>query len=220
MPYRFIATTDYFASQRKVTTLILFAKQQAAKNNESNRNLFLKLGVVLLVTRFQVYVESVLEEFNYEIKQSNKQFSLLPVHLRLNAIRIHTEAKSIQRELQDPSTYSADKFQRIQAIISTLNYWCNDLNTIHQEFKIDSQFPLGKQGLGEVKGLFKQIEGKDIFANVKFDINKLNEILHRRHNIIHEDANMQLTEVKLKEYKDFITKVVRHIDKYLKRNLV
>jgi len=220
MPYNFTATTDYFIAQRKVTTLISFAQQQGLRNNESNRNLFLKLGVVLLVTRFQVYIENVLEEFNYEIKTSNQANNLLPVHLRLTAIKFLAEGKSIQKELENTASYNTVKLQQVQSLANNLNNFCVDANIIQSDFAMDTQFPLGKQGLGEVKALFKQIDGKDIFSNVQFDINKLNEILHRRHNIIHEDANMQLTEVKLREYRDFLSKVVRHIDRYLGRHLI
>jgi hypothetical protein len=220
MPYNFTATTDCFVAQRKVTTLISFAQQQGLRNNDNNRNLFLKLGVVLLVTRFQVYIENVLEEFNYKIKNSNQANNLLPIHLRLTAIKILSESKSIQKELENPTTYNIAKLQRIQTLSTSLHNFCVDENMINADFIIDTNFPLGKQGLGEVKALFKQIDGKDIFENVKFDINKLNEILNRRHNIIHEDANMQLTEVKLREYRDFLSKVVRHIDRYLGRYLI
>jgi hypothetical protein len=220
MPYNLVATTDFFKAQRRVTTLISFAEQQSLKNNDVNRNLFLKLGVVLLVTRFQVYVEDALEEFNYELTKTNKQNSLLPLNLRLTAIKLLAEAKSIQKELENPTTYNVTKFEKIQSIVLLLGDYCNDGNSINQAFKINTQFPLGKQGLGEVKTLFRQINGRDIFERVKFDINKLNEILNRRHNIIHEDANMQLTEVTLREYRDFITKVVRHIDRYISRFLI
>lgn len=215
MSYKFTATKDYIHSEKKIKTLIEFATEEEKKGNDDNRVLFLKLGVVLLVTRFQVYVEKVLEEYNYELKQSNKVNSALPIHLRLYSIKIHSEKKSIQNELKDYSKFDLNKLDSIKSIVELLNNLCDDSKSIHPDFKIETKFPLGKQGLNELKGLFKQIEGKDIFENAKFDINKLNEILSRRHSIIHEDANDQLTELKVKEYKDFTALIVKHIDKYL-----
>lgn len=220
MPYSFTATTDYFVKQRKVTTLISFAEQEGLRNKEDNRSLFLKLGVVLLITRFQVYIESVLEEYVYRVKNSNRQNSLLPIHLRLTAIKLLAENYSIHRELENPLTYDTSKLQQIQVLANDLNNFCIDANLIQGGFTISTQFPLGRQGLSELKALFRQIEVRDIFENARFDINKLNEILHRRHNIIHEDANMQLTELKLREYRDFLSTVVRHIDKYMTRHLI
>jgi hypothetical protein len=217
MPYRFVATNDYVNSEQKIKTLIKFAFQEERKGNDDNRVLFLKLGVVLLVTRFQVYVERVLEEFNYELQQANKLNVDLPLHLRLYSIKLHSEKKPIQSELKDPTSFNIRKLQSVKTMISLLGDFCNDAITIHPELKIETKFPMGKQGLNELKGLFKQIEGKDIFESARFDINKLNEILNRRHNIIHEDANDQLTELKVKEYKDFIARVVKHIDRYLNK---
>lgn len=219
MSYKFTATDDYIKSEQKITTLIQFAKSEGKKGNDDNRILFLKLGVVLLVTRFQVYVECVLEELEYELKKAKKLNSQLPLHLRLNSIKIHSEKKAILSELKDPTTYDLRKLQSVKLMVSTLNCFCDDTIIIHPELKLDTKFPLGKQGLNELKGLFKQIEGVDIFENAKFDINKLNEILNRRHNIIHEDANDQLTEIKVKEYKVFIAVVVKHINKYLAKVL-
>ncbi|MBI3582485.1 MAG: hypothetical protein HY096_00865 [Nitrospinae bacterium] len=220
MSYQFEATDDYFIAEKKIATLISFAKKEGEKGNDDNRMLFLKLGVVFLVTRFQVYVESILKEFNYKLTQTKKTNSELPIHLRLNAIKIRSESKPLNKELENPTTYNNQKLREIYSIISILGDWCNDTNAIHQEFEINTQFPLGKQGLNELKGLFKQVEGKDIFDNARFDINKLNEILGRRHDIVHEDKNMQLTEITLRGYKNFITKVVKYIDGYLKRIVI
>jgi hypothetical protein len=215
MSYKFIATSDYINSEQKIKTLISFAIKEERKGRDDNRVLFLKLAVVLLVTRFQVYIERVLDEFNYELKNTNKINSQLPLHLRLYSIKLHSERKAIQAELKDPTTFNLDKLQLVKSMVTLLNEFCDDGIAIHPELKIDTKFPLEKQGLNELKSLFKQIEGKDIFENAKFDINKLNEILNRRHNIIHEDANDQLTELKVKEYKVFIVGVVKFIDKYL-----
>jgi hypothetical protein len=219
MSYRFTATNDYINSEKKIKTLIKFATTEGEKGNDDNRVLFLKLGVVLLVTRFQVYVERVLEEFNYELKQANKLNSELPLHLRLYSIKIHSEKKAIHTELKDPTSFNSNKLQTVKSMVDLLNNFCDDTITIHPELKIETKFPMGKQGLNELKHLFKQIEGKDIFETAKFDINTLNEILNRRHNIIHEDSNDQLTEIKVGEYKTFTARVVKHIDKYLKKTL-
>lgn len=219
MPYRFEATTDYLLSEQKIKTLINFAKQEDKKGNDENRVLFLKLGVVILVTRFQVYVEKVLAEFEYELKQSNKLNGVLPLHLRLYSLKLHSEKNSIHNALINPSTFSQEKLTAVKSMISLLNGFCDDNAVITSDLKFETKFPLGKQGLNELKNLFKQIEGKNIFEDVKFDINKLNEILARRHNIVHEDANDQLTELTVKEYQEFISRVVKHVDKYL-RNIL
>jgi hypothetical protein len=74
---------------------------------------------------------------------------------------------------------------------------------------------MGKQGVNEIIELYKQINGKNIFELSLLDKNKLNEILMRRHDIIHDDVSHQLTEIKVSEYNDFIEKIVKYIDSYL-----
>ena len=75
----------------------------------------------------------------------------------------------------------------------------------------------GKQGVNELIELYKQINGENIFERSSLDKNKLNEILRRRHDIVHDDVNHQLNELKVTEYKTFIEKVVICIDNYLRR---
>lgn len=217
MPYNFTASDDFFTSQKNITTLVKFAREQDRKGNQDNRNLFLKLSVVTLVTRFQVYVESVLKEFDFKIKQTNKVNRDIPLHFRLNSIKIETSKKPIHVRLENPTEYNAAKFTEINTLIALLNNWCDDNNIIHPDLKFETKYPLGAQGLSELKKLFKQIDGKDIFSKARFDIEKLNEILRRRHDIIHEDNNQQLTELSVTNYKKFMGTVVKFIDRYLNK---
>lgn len=220
MSYKFDATNDYFSSQKKVTILIKFAQREANKENETNRRLFLSLGIVQLVTNFQVFVESILKEFEFAVKTSNKKNKKLPIFLRLKSLNIIVQNANINENLKNPTLYSIHKLNETKNIISLIHEFCEDEQTISDNFKIDTKYPLGKQGLNELKALLSQIEGIDIFINSPFDINKLNEILNRRHAIIHENSNMQLTEPKVKEYRDFMSIVVRFISNYLKGMLL
>lgn len=215
----FDASIEYVNSETKIDKLIQFSIQEEQKGDDDNKVLFLKLCLVFLVTRFQVYIESVLKEFEYRLQNSNKPNQSLHTHLRLNIIKLHAERKAILSELKDPTSFTANKLNSIKSIVNELNVFCNDAGIIQSELKIETKFPMGKQGLNELKSLFRQIEGKDIFENATFDINKLNEILNRRHNIIHEDANDQLTPFVLNTYKIFIRSVVEYIDTYLNANI-
>lgn len=220
MPYNFTATEDYFTSQKNITTLVRFAKEQDENGNQDNRNLFLKLSVVTIVTRFQVYVESVLKEFDYKLKRTNKLNRDIPLHYRLNSIKLETLERPLHIRLENSTEYSPTKYNEINSLISLLNNWCDDNSQIHPDYKFETKFPLGATGLRELKKLFKQVDGNDIFARVRFDIEKLNEILRRRHDIIHEDKNQQITEQTVDSYKGFMASVVRHIDRYLNRILI
>lgn len=220
MSFNFTATDDYFVSQKNITTLVKFAREQDRKGNQDNRNLFLKLSVVTLVTRFQVYVENVLKEFDYKIKQTQKLNRDIPLHYRLNSLKLETMERPIHVQLANPTEYNQAKYTEVNSFISLLSDWCNDNNPIHPDLKFETKFPLGATGLRELKKLFKQVDGNDIFARARFDIEKLNEILRRRHDIIHEDKNQQITEQTVDNYKKFMERVVKHIDRYLNRIVV
>ena len=219
MSSQFNATSDFLHSVISLDTLISFAESEESKGNSDNRSLFLRLGIVTLVTKFQVFIERILEEFLFELNNSNILNKELPVHFRINNFKIFFAQKNIQKELENPTTYNINKLSNIQILLSELNTLIED--DLHSKNNnLNTKYPLGKTGLQELRDLFLQIEGVDIFSNAPFDINRINEILGRRHAIIHEDKDMQLTELKLIEYKDFIKSVVQYIDNYLTEKLI
>jgi len=216
MRLRFDATKDFLNSLKNVDVLIKFAFKESNKNNENNRNLFLKLCLVLLVTRFQVFIEASLKEFDYKIKEVGKKNKRLPDYYRLNILKILTARKPIHKSLENPTTFTRSKLDSFSSQIEVIHSICKDETLIDDNFQMNTKFPLGKNGLNELIDLYKQIEGKDIFENPPFDVNKINEILSRRHNIVHEDKNQQLTEPVIESYKAFLKEVAIYIDGYLK----
>ena len=58
MPYHYEATSEFMQSVSEVEKLTILAS-----SNDENRTLFLKLAVVSLVTKFQVFVEKALNEY-------------------------------------------------------------------------------------------------------------------------------------------------------------
>ena len=83
MEYHFDATEDFLVRQSEIHILLDTANE---KNDE--KDTFLKLAVVSLVTKFQVYVESILKEFLYRITSSEIKYNKLSIYMRLNSIRI------------------------------------------------------------------------------------------------------------------------------------
>lgn len=219
MPFNFEASEDFNTSVAHINTLIQFAIEQREAENEDNRMLFLKLSVVSAVTKFQVFIESILKEYHYELKDNQKQYNQVSTHLRLNAIRLFTSDKIIHKALENPETYTIEKLNEIREVSEKTLAFCKDTETITDDLKFETKFPLGKTGVGELSKLFRQVNGEDIFANPPFDINKLNEILGRRHAIIHEDSNPQLTEETVEKYRDYLMTVITYVDDYLEQHL-
>ena len=219
MPLNFEATQDFQSALSDVETLVSFAKLAADNGEDKNRELFLKLSVSSLVTKFQVFIESLLKEYYFNLTRSNKQLCEFPIHLRLNSLKIYSAEKTLDRRLSDPSQFSINKLNELKEIIEQMNGMCNDNTIVNQEFKVNTKFPLGKTGSGEVIGLFKQFNGENIFEGISIDTALLDEILWKRHSIIHEDVNPQLTEPKIEDYIQFVLELSEKIDDYTSRYL-
>jgi hypothetical protein len=126
----------------------------------------------------------------------------------------------LPNKLEHPQKYNQQIMQQVKSELHKFYQICVDEAKINKNFKFNTKFPMGKQGVNELIELYKQINGENIFELSSFDKNKLNEILRRRHDIIHDDVSHQLTERKVTEYKEFIIRVVEYIDNYLKTNKI
>lgn len=215
MSFHFESTEDFLESVKSIDTLIDFAKEQGEANKETNRILFLKLSIVSMVTKFQVYIEKVLEEFLFRLRQSKLKHLDLPICVRLNSLRLMAADYELNEKLRNIGQYNRAKLEEVRENILSMHNLCIDSMDIAPKFRLDCNFPLGKAGLTELTKLFKQIEGKDILESGGIDPDKLNSILNLRHNIVHQDANPQLTESMVAEYKEFINSIAKVVDKYL-----
>lgn len=217
MSYFLDATYNFFKTIDDVKVLIEFARTENNEGRIQHHDLFLNLSVVSLVTKFQVFVENSLEEFLYQIQISNKNYQDLPLHLRLSSLKyLLNNSDILPNKLEHPQKYNQQIMQQVKSELEKFYQICVDEAKINNNFKFNTQFPMGKQGVNELIDLYKQINGENIFELSSFDKNKLNEILRRRHDIIHDDVSHQLTERKVTEYKNFIIEVVEYIDNYLK----
>lgn len=81
MSYHYEATCDFEKSISEVYTLL-----NLATSNDDNRNLFLKLAIISAVTKFQVFVEKILDEFRYNL--NGKTSKNLSTYMILNSLKI------------------------------------------------------------------------------------------------------------------------------------
>lgn len=221
MSSHFESTADFFFSIKSIDILVKFAEKESELNHEENRTLFLKLAVVSTVTKLQVYIEKLLDEFLYKLKLVKKKNKDIPLHSRLVSLKLFSAQYSLLNKLENHTTYNEQKLNEIRHHILGLNEFCDDKKDIGSAFLLKTKFPLGKNGLNELKELFRQIEGNaDIFATASFDIEELNALLNIRHNIVHQDQNPQLTELKVNGYKEFVQKIAVLVDSYLAQFLL
>lgn len=216
MSYHLDATDNFFQVIDSVDTLIEFARKENNEGRIKNHDLFLNLSLVSLITKFQVFIENSLEELLYKIQGSNKHYKDLPLSLRLSSLKyILSTSNILPNKLEHPQRYNQQIMQQVTSEFQIFNKICFDDAKIDSDFRFNTQFPMGKQGVNELIELYKQINGENIFELMSLDKNKLNEILRRRHDTVHDDVNHQLNELKITEYKTFIEKFVKYIDNYL-----
>ena len=209
MPYHYEATSEFMQSVSEVETLLTLSS-----TDDTNRTMFLKLSMVSLVTKFQVFVEKILEEFRYQL--NDKPSGKLPLYLKMNSLRIGLEKDNVLIGLSKHNNFTEKKKNNIVKYLNSISYISDDTVTINEGFLFNTKFPLGKTGRQELVNLLVQIDGNtdpfNEFGIEKFE--KLDSVLQMRHAIIHQDR-FSGTEQTVKENLDFLKELAEYIDEYL-----
>lgn len=209
MEYHYEATSDFEDSISEVDTLL-----ELASSDDNNRVLFLKLAVVSAVTKFQVFVEKILEEFRYEL--NDKPSRNLSTYIKMNSLRLSLNTSNALIGLTKHKYFTEEKKNKIVQYIQSISYLSDDDCRIDNDFQFSTKYPLGRTGKKELVELLKQIDGDenpfDNFGSERFD--SLDSVLQTRHNIIHQDR-FNGTETTVRENLDFLKDLVIYIDEYL-----
>ena len=213
MPLHYDATSDFHSAIAEVETLLTLAS-----SDDANRTLFLKLSMVSIVTKFQVFVEKILAEFRYQL--NDKSSGKLPTHLKMNSLRISLEKNHSLTGLDKHREYKEDKKENIFRYLNSISYISDDNVIINADLNFNTKYPLGKTGRKELVDLIRQIDGNkepfENFGNEKFE--KLDSILLTRHAIIHQDR-FNGTDQTVRESVDFLKELADYIDEYLESKI-
>lgn len=214
MPYHYEATSDFQSSISEADTLL-----ELATSDDNNRVLFLKLAIISAVTKFQVFVEKILEEFRYKLNE--KPSRSLSTYMKLNSLRLSLDEGNVLIGLTKHNNFTEEKKNNIVRYIRSISYISDDNYLINNDFQFTTKYPLGKTGKRELINLLKQIDGDENpfanFGNERFD--NLDSVLLTRHNIIHQDR-FSGTETTVKESVDFLKDLVVYIDEYLSSKIL
>lgn len=215
MKFHFDATEDFLMRQNEIKILL----ETAQEKDDIRKETFFKLAVVSLVTKFQVFIESVLKEFLYLIKVNQISYKKLSLYMKLNSIKIDAGNNALAN-LSKHNKFDEETKRKVSEYIISISYIFEDEQTVSDNLKMRTSFPLGRTGKDELLGLFKQIKGEEnIFVRPKsngeqIDLNQLDSLLLTRHLIIHQDRFNQ-TEEKIKEYQVYLYDLVEYCDNYL-----
>lgn len=179
------------------------------------RAALLKSSMVLMVAKFQVFVEGLLSELKFKIRTNLVNFKCTDF-LKLNSLRIISEELNLNKKLENRERYNNSFLNEMNVNFITLALHCDEINFKQEIVMFRDKFKLGKTGVGELLELLQQFEGnKNIFSDCEIDIDKFNSLLFVRHNIVHQDTVVNLTEPLITEYKELIISVSNYIDDYL-----
>ncbi|MBO5145955.1 MAG: hypothetical protein J6C19_10555 [Lachnospiraceae bacterium] len=163
MKYHFDATEDFLMRQNEIKILL----ETAQEKDDIRKETFFKLSIVSLVTKFQVFVESVLKEFVYLIKINHIQYKRLPLYMKLNSVKIDVVNNALVN-LSKHNKFDEDTRQKIEKYILSIDYIFKDEQIVNENLKLKTSFPLGRTGKDELLNLFKQIKGdENIFSNTE-----------------------------------------------------
>lgn len=179
----------------------------------------LKLSIVGLVTKFQVYIENILAGFLYKLQHNNIKSSKLNSYIKLNSIFIQLNKEN--DDLKKFRTYHDNLLDMEDKIIDELkkfSYLNND-TIIDDSFCFNIKFPIGKTGTKELSKLLKQFDGDDNplshdFSGISIDKNKIDSMLGIRNSIVHQDI-YNGTKQDLEEMIKTCSDIGKYIDEYI-----
>ncbi|TGM07109.1 HEPN domain-containing protein [Leptospira jelokensis] len=183
-----------------------------AKKNEKDiwkYKLYNKSSLILLITKFEVYVENIIDEYMF-ICTKNTPSDKVP-----NPIKEYIEIDLLSGISKD----ILDKNKRKNCITNLFKVNNNNLiDLIDYEHKI--KFNPGKHGEKELKRILSEIglnlnEKRDI-VSIYADYNSLNFL---RNNIIHEDVSPNITHRDVIKFALSILKLANYIEEEISNSL-
>lgn len=218
MSLYFDASKGFLESISDIDILINLAEAERSQDQENKRILFIKLSVILLVTKFQVFIEDILEEFQEQINGVPISFNKIPIYLKLNSLKLKVTKYALHENLKHRQKYDPGYALEIKREVEVLSAHFRDTPT-NKELEITCKFSLGKTGANELKKLFYQIDDVDIFNVCNVDINTFNSLFSIRNLVVHQDDPPGITEHTIKEYRDYLVHFSENIDDYLSSKL-
>lgn len=215
MLYHFDETETFIKSLDDIKSVVSLIEDSDKRVNST----LLKLSVVGLVTKFQVYIENVLESFLYKLQHGNIKSSKLNSYIKLNSIFIQLNKEN--DDLKKFRTYYDNLLDMEDKIIDELKkfgYLHNDI-IIDDSFSFNIKFPIGKTGTKELSKLLKQFDGDDNplahdFSGINIDKNKIDSMLGIRNSIVHQDI-YNGTKQDIEDMIQTCFDIGKYIDEYI-----
>lgn len=183
-----------------------------AKKFQSDRwkyQLYNKTSIILLITKFEVFVEDAIDEFIFNCTKNN-QSTNIPTRVK-EFIEIDLIANKTKDTLN-----SEKRIKIITNLMKIHNQSFKDLIDYDHSLK----FNVGKHGEKELKRLLSEIgiilDSKPNINSIFANFNSLNNI---RNNVIHEDVSPNITHQQVIKYSLNLLKISQYIKEEIENQL-
>jgi len=223
MAITFQSHKEFLVSINEIDLLIKDAKD--CLKDAFKYSILNKSALLLLLAKFENFLESALNEYIDQIKAVKPKPDILSEYLKVHSLN-HVLNDSFVKKLKH---YNTSVFKPIRKVIPLF-----DNTKKIEDIFINTNFNYGKHGHKEVIKLFKRIGIEDIFEKVKIYETKkslintkakidfsanINAMTNYRNLILHEDTSPSLTHQQIELYKKHSTKFSLALITTLKRNI-
>lgn len=226
MEYEFDSFLEFTNGLKEVKVLTLSAQEN---EDETLKYLtFNKSAILLLMAKFESFIEHTIEEYVEIINNMNICMSNLPEVLKINHSLYAIEKNKDILEHKHKTKEQIKLFEDLGKVWNS--------NKIIKKFSINTKFSYGKHGEKDLIKIFQNLGIEDIFKCIKiyeksaslvedkcYEIDfksKFNSLVNLRNNITHEDATPTLTNLDLNNYERYLESFSNELIKFLNKNLI
>lgn len=227
-----IETNDFESYQKldialnEVKTLTDFAFEN--ETNQAGYSALNKSSLLLLTSKFEVFVEDVIQEYIDKINQMNLNNTDISEYMKIK----HTISKL--KELNSSLEHEHKKEKGVQILKSISKLW-HESEERFNSLEVSNKFNYGKHGSKELQKLFNNIEINNIFETIILysdsqdslldEVNTIdffaifNNIVSLRNLITHQDITPNLTHRQIEGYIKIFDDFSKKLCDYLSSSL-
>lgn len=201
--------SQFDSSLLEIDVLLEYAKRNTKE--VCKYQMFIKSSIVLLMTKFEVFIENFLDEHSERARKGHDSNSY-PQELKYQL------SNNAANQILETNKYSQKK-----KIVDELRVLFSDSPESLKSIKIikpDVKFNYGKHGQKEIERLFG-INGLQSFIeqeNIQSILKDINSCINIRNNIIHQDAAPSITHGDVARYKNSISQFKAELEKEIEVN--
>ena len=190
-------------SMGEIDTILSYAYHNT--ENIKKYQMFNKIAIVLLSTKFEVFIEEFIDEHSMKMIKGHTN-TTFPASLKNAYLDTAVEKTGSVKNRTDKNSY-------LHSLIKLLGNDGTSISCI-ANIRPSVKFNYGKHGQKEIEAMFDR-HGMGIFiksTQSQSCMAMLNSLIAIRNNVIHQDASPGLTHQTIKDHKDNVMAFVNLVE--------